>query len=595
MPTLTLSMIVKNGEKTLPRCLDSVRGLADEIVIADTGSTDHSIEIARRYGAEVFSIPWEDDFAKARNLSLARATCDWVLMLDCDEMLDPDTAKVLPTHLAARQVMGYTVTIRNYVQQLNFFMWDQRAKRNEDTRDFVKDLSGYADHVNTRLFRRHPEVYFQGRVHETVGYRLYELGMRMDQAEFIIHHFGFLNREQIQANKAVFYRELGRQKVRDLPDNSLSHFELGVEEALHFHNYGEAAEHFHKAAQLNPRFGPGWLYYGRMLTLTGEHRGAIEAYARAEETSVNRTMLLDYQGESHYALGDFKAARSCYQKLHELEQDDPSIESKLGFTEVRLGLTDEGLRRLRHAIGAAPGNVECHDRLITACLWLGKLEEAAEAAERKLETSKAQPECFLRAATMYVLLNRWQRVLDLVKLGLEHFPKDPKLNEGLLEARRQLEIAEMAERGDVDFRNKDYAAACEHYRDTLARLSASPVVESKLGIAEVRAGWVEEGLARLQKAVKQLPQAIENYDRLITACLETGRAKEAALAAEDKLRHTAPRPEIYLLAAGLSAQAANLARAATLAEEGLGWFPDDQKLRQLAVEIERLAPQQAAK
>ncbi len=96
MPTLALSMIVKNGERDLPDCLASVRGVVDEIVVADTGSSDASIEIARAAGARVISIPWENDFAKARNLSLAEVTSDWLLLLDADERLDAGAPTLLP-------------------------------------------------------------------------------------------------------------------------------------------------------------------------------------------------------------------------------------------------------------------------------------------------------------------------------------------------------------------------------------------------------------------------------------------------------------------------------------------------------------------
>jgi len=84
---LSLSMIVKNEEPFLAHCLDSVRGLVDEMVILDTGSTDGTLEIARAAGARVFQSPWRDDFSAARNASLEKATGDWILILDADEEL----------------------------------------------------------------------------------------------------------------------------------------------------------------------------------------------------------------------------------------------------------------------------------------------------------------------------------------------------------------------------------------------------------------------------------------------------------------------------------------------------------------------------
>ena len=112
MPTLALSMIVRDAEKDLPACLESARGLVDEIVVADTGSTDATPEVARRYGAQVFSIPWEQDYARARNLALAEVRSDWVLMLDADEQLDPGAARVLPRLMEKKDIAGYQITIR---------------------------------------------------------------------------------------------------------------------------------------------------------------------------------------------------------------------------------------------------------------------------------------------------------------------------------------------------------------------------------------------------------------------------------------------------------------------------------------------------
>ena len=88
MITVSLCMIVKNEERTLRRCLDSVRGLMDEIIIADTGSTDRTVEIARDCGAAVCTFPWRDDFAAARNFAFSKATMQYCMWLDADDVLE---------------------------------------------------------------------------------------------------------------------------------------------------------------------------------------------------------------------------------------------------------------------------------------------------------------------------------------------------------------------------------------------------------------------------------------------------------------------------------------------------------------------------
>ena len=90
MVTISLCMIVKNEEKILERCLDSVADLVDEIVIADTGSTDATREIARRYTEKVYDFPWTDDFSAARNFVFSRATQEYIYSADADEVLSPE-------------------------------------------------------------------------------------------------------------------------------------------------------------------------------------------------------------------------------------------------------------------------------------------------------------------------------------------------------------------------------------------------------------------------------------------------------------------------------------------------------------------------
>ena len=95
MPTVTLCLIARNEERFLPDCLASVRGVVDEIVVVDTGSTDRTAKIARKAGAKVIEAPWTDDFAAARNAALSRATGDFILQLDADERLAAGAGPVL--------------------------------------------------------------------------------------------------------------------------------------------------------------------------------------------------------------------------------------------------------------------------------------------------------------------------------------------------------------------------------------------------------------------------------------------------------------------------------------------------------------------
>jgi len=442
MPTLALSMIVRDAESMLGACLESVRGAVDEIVIGDTGSTDGTPEVARQHGARLVSIPWENDFAQARNRALEEIRADWVLVLDADEQLDPGARRVLPSLLDRRAVVGYQVTIRNYVLNLSDRLWDQPARVNDSGFEPARNFPAYVEHQNVRLFRRQPEIYFVGRVHETVGHRIAETGGKLGQTAFVIHHFGLAADGETRARKNHLYRELGRLKVREAPQNAQAHFELGLVEFDCFHNDVAALECFNRACQLDPRLGVAWFFAGLALLRLGRAGKALEAFKQAESYGHRTALVRETQGDAYYNLGQFEAARRAYRCALECAGKSVVLESKLGLAEVRVGRTEAGLRHLRQAIECEPQTGELYDRLMVAGVWLGRLDIAATAAECRLGVSAPHPDAYLRAASIRAQQHEWRRAAEILRSGLRKFPEAEKLRQGLAEVERQEALTE---------------------------------------------------------------------------------------------------------------------------------------------------------
>ena len=88
MPTVSLCMIVKNEEIHIARCLDSIAGLVEEIIVVDTGSSDRTVEIVSEYTSKVYFYPWNDNFADARNYSFSKASMDYCMWMDADDILE---------------------------------------------------------------------------------------------------------------------------------------------------------------------------------------------------------------------------------------------------------------------------------------------------------------------------------------------------------------------------------------------------------------------------------------------------------------------------------------------------------------------------
>jgi Tfp pilus assembly protein PilF len=434
-------MIVRNAETTLAACLESVKGLVDEMVIADTGSTDGTMDVARHFGARSLSIPWENDFARARNQALEEVQSDWVLVLDADEQLDEKTRQIVPRLLKPPAIDGYLATIRNYlfhVQDVQDGVWDFPAKPNRSRLESAKRFPAYVEQKNVRLFRRRPQFYFAGCVHESVRPQIVKTGGILGKANFLIHHFGLVVDGAVWARKRQLYWELGRKKVLEMPDNAQAHLELGLVEFHAWHNDEEALRGFRAALQLNPQMRTAWLYQGLALERLGRPSEALGALQRAKSIGGDSAPLAEGEGDAHFSLHDFESARACYRRALAYRRT-LSLESKLGLAEVRTGRTRAGLKRLRQAVEKEPGRCAIHDRLIQAYVGLNLVEEAAAAADRKLVSIRPGVQSFLSTANLHAQLCHWEKAVEVLRAGLSRFPEAEKLRTCLTDLEPKIE------------------------------------------------------------------------------------------------------------------------------------------------------------
>lgn len=356
--TIELSMIVRNGGASLARCLRSARPVVDRIVIGDTGSTDETRAIAESFGAEVVSVPWQDDFAAARNQVLARARCEWVLVLDADEMLDlVEAASLLPVLVRDPSVHAYTLTRRDYVDRLHLDQMACAVEPNHCDLAEVRPYPGYIRSVHTRLFRRHPEVYFRERVHEQVTTTIDRLGLLRTWAPLTLHHFGPVETSaDVAAEKIRLYRRLGLEKVALDSAGFEAQLQLGITELFQMNRPAEALPFLQRSAALRPNDGRGPLYAGICLLRLGRiaeaRQSLLQAFALGEDSPALHDALGDTLlrgGEPHHAL-------TAYQRAYLASNRSPLAEAKVGVVEIYLEDVERGMERIRRAIKRDPGS-----------------------------------------------------------------------------------------------------------------------------------------------------------------------------------------------------------------------------------------------
>jgi len=166
---ITAAMIVRDEEAFLDECLESLKGVVDEIVIVDTGSKDRSREIAARHGARVFDFPWINDFAAARNYALEQSRGKWILYIDADERVRAGTVAGLRARLEDPSALAE-------------YVW-------------LQPRPNHTAYRVLRLFRNHPDIRFEGVIHESMWPSLNQFqdsaGGDIGLSDLVLDHYGY--------------------------------------------------------------------------------------------------------------------------------------------------------------------------------------------------------------------------------------------------------------------------------------------------------------------------------------------------------------------------------------------------------------------
>lgn len=193
--------IVKNEEQNIGRWLQSVKHYADEIVVVDTGSTDNTVTIAEAAGAKVTHFPWMNDFAAAKNFALEQTTGQWIAFFDADEYYSDEDAKKVRPLLERINPRLRTVGVMQKLLNID-----------RDRHDRLISVT-----YQLRLFRRLPDIKYQGKIHEgLVGVREKHRDVFLDE-ELRILHTGYsssLTRQKTARNLEILQAEIPRRGHR---------------------------------------------------------------------------------------------------------------------------------------------------------------------------------------------------------------------------------------------------------------------------------------------------------------------------------------------------------------------------------------------
>lgn len=304
-------MIVKNEEKFLAGCLESVKNIVDEIIIVDTGSTDKTIEIANSYNAKVISLEWKNDFSQARNESIKHATGDWIFILDADERLDP----------------GQETKIKKYLR-LNFEGFYVRI--------ISADKNGklYATEY-PRLFRKMDGIKFERKIHEQISPSILKIGGKLVKTDITITHLGYGLDNETMRKKYERNLQILLEELEENPDDAYACYHIGTTKIL-MGEQEEGIEYLKKAILIPPeKSNINDSLRALIYNIFGNYEFQRGNFSQALNQFTESIKLAPFQVSSYYNIGlvylkdsNFILAKNSFEKalknLHHILKGKPS-------------------------------------------------------------------------------------------------------------------------------------------------------------------------------------------------------------------------------------------------------------------------------
>ena len=301
-------MIAKNEEKWLEQCLNSVKDIVDEIIIVDTGSTDKTKGIAKKFDAKIFDFKWVDDFSAARNESIRHATKDWILVLDADEVIEKKDIDKIKNNIENADVAGFALEQRSYLNK--FF---EGAVKNESNFELVKDYHFYISHHLVRLFKNKLGFYFKHRIHELIEDSIIEKNHKYKKNDAVLHHFGSLKDESLIIDKTEQYSKIILKQLEEEPNNARNNYQA-ARMYLGRNDLSNALKYFEKTAKIDPGYKLVFSEIAKIYLQMNDKNRTIEYFKKSMKRNPDNPSPANNLAVIHMSMGKFEQAKKIIEE-----------------------------------------------------------------------------------------------------------------------------------------------------------------------------------------------------------------------------------------------------------------------------------------
>jgi len=375
-------MIVKNEAEFLLRCLKSIQKAADQIVIVDTGSTDHTVRIARDFGCTVIEDVWKDDFSYSRNLSIKHATCAWILWLDADDIVAPESLEPLNALKQRPPDRVYAFTIKNQ-----------------------KPGNTGSIFMQARMFPNHGDIFFERRIHEQIMLSALRLGAHMEHVKnVVIEHHGYatpaIMKKKAQRNVTLLIDDYST----DSPD-AVTAIEIADSYTI-LENFTEASRWYRQVLEVplvNKEFpvmaSHAHLGLGNNANRAGSFEEGIRCFKNALALCPDRPDVMyslavsyDLAGQPDEAIETLKTILDCEEKALAIGVDyrQSKIKAYLRLDRIlrEQGLVEAEIAAAEKALRIAPDRPEIHNAIGALLFRQQQFKEALHSFDKSLSITQ---------------------------------------------------------------------------------------------------------------------------------------------------------------------------------------------------------------
>ena len=485
--SISVCMIVRDEEAHVGSALDSVKDLADEMIVVDTGSTDATIPEARRLGARVYETSWNNDFSEARNLALSKATREWILVLDADEEIARADHETIRRFAGGDSNAAFAFEQRTYTQSSKI----PGLEPVSDEDPAARGCTAYFADRQIRLFPNNGAVRYSCEIHESVEESLIVADIPVRDSGVVIHHYGRLGQSNRVYRKTLAWCALERDGVGPCPGNPAYLYEIAAQ-LLDLGKYDAAVSHADIALELGPQRWEFLNVVGLAHLKNGNWKEALSAFRSGLQIAGRcHPELCNNMGVALFEMNEPAEALLHFERAIGLEKDNSDIFRNAAAACALTGEIEKGLEYVAQSLALEP--FAAHSHTIHADLRHRMNDDAGAA--RILETMRFLPDTpfkvYLKAIQLYTRMHLLDEADVVVKRACEAFSD----REDIFYLAGK--IAEL--RGDDE-------RAVSLYQRVLASDPAHTDVLSCLGCIHERNERFDDALAAFREALRLKPR-----------------------------------------------------------------------------------------